>query len=146
MCGFTHFSLKTWENLTFSEWLKRDQWPELGFINGCENLKWSATRPFWQNHLGFNSHRKPLQFSSRGPCQKTHLGFPKNLSNFQCTIKHLFQLILIWVWNKEEIYIFNIKFKVSGSLLPGSVVQFFAPPSFSMFLRNWGAKNWNTLT
>ena len=80
MCGFTHVNLKTSENLTFSGWLKRDQWPELGFLNGRGNLKRSATRPFWQNHLGFNSHRKPLQFSPRGPCQKTHLGFPKNLT------------------------------------------------------------------
>ena len=70
--------------LTFSGWLKRHQWPRMGFINGQENLEWSATRPFWQNHFRFIRHRKPLQSSSPGPCQKTHLGFPKNLYNFQC--------------------------------------------------------------
>ena len=70
--------------LTFSGWLKGDQWPRMGFINGQENLEWSATRPFWQNHFRFIRHRKHLQSSSPGPCQKTHLGFPKNLYNFQC--------------------------------------------------------------
>ena len=41
------------------------------------------------------------------------------------TAKHFFQLILIWVWNIEETYIFILKFKVSWSLLPDSVVNFF---------------------
>ena len=49
----------------------------------AKTLNWLLPRPFSQNHLEFNHHRKPLQFSSRGPCKKTQLGFPKNLSNFQ---------------------------------------------------------------
>ena len=37
---------------------------------------------------------------------------------------HFLQMILIWVWDINETYVFILKFKVPCSLLPGSVVKF----------------------
>ena len=39
----------------------------------------------------------------------------------------ILQLILIWVWNVNETYIFIMKFKVLWPLLPENVVQFLMP-------------------
>ena len=44
--------------------------------------------------------------------------------NSMTAILHFLEMILIWVWNINEIYVFIMKFKLPSSLLPESSAQF----------------------